>query len=47
VSMKSAEKCLRELKRRGTQRGWLARMQTRQELYDLLNYDLPAEARTR
>jgi len=29
VSMKSAEKCLAELKRRGTQRAWLDRMQTR------------------
>jgi methylisocitrate lyase len=39
VSMKSAEGCLRELKRRGTQRSWLDRMQTREELYDLLGYD--------
>lgn len=47
VSMKSAEDCLRDLKRRGTQQGWLERMQTRQELYDLLNYDPHAEAWTR
>jgi methylisocitrate lyase len=39
VSMKSAEDCLHDLKRRGTQRGWQERMQTRQELYDLLKYD--------
>ena len=39
VSMKNAADCLRDLKRRGTQRGWVARMQTRQDLYDLLNYD--------
>src|SRR6266700_2392629 len=39
VSMKSAEKCLAELKRRGTQRAWLDRMQTRRELYDLPGYD--------
>src|SRR6266849_332695 len=39
VSMKTAEKCLAELKRRGTQRAWLDRMQTRRELYDLLGYD--------
>ena len=39
VSMKSADKCLAELKRRGTQRAWLDRMQTRRELYDLLGYD--------
>jgi len=43
VSMKSAETCLRDLKRRGTQRAWLGRMQTRHELYDLLNYDPHAE----
>jgi methylisocitrate lyase len=47
VSMKSAENCLRDLKRRGTQRGWLERMQTRQELYDLLNYDPRAATWTR
>jgi methylisocitrate lyase len=39
VSMRAAEDCLRELKRRGTQRAWLNRMQTRQELYELLGYD--------
>lgn len=42
VTMKSAGQCLGDLSRRGTQRSWLARMQTRQELYDLLNYD-PAD----
>jgi len=47
VSMKSAEGFLHDLKRRGTQQGWLERMQTRQELYDLLNYDPRAEAWTR
>ena len=39
VSMKASEACLRDLKRAGTQRAWLARMQTREELYDLLDYD--------
>ena len=39
VSMKAAEHCLRDLKRRGTSRAWLDRMQTRQELYQLLAYD--------
>jgi methylisocitrate lyase len=39
VSMRAAEECLRDLKRRGTQRAWLERMQTRSELYDLLGYD--------
>jgi methylisocitrate lyase len=43
VSMKAAENCLRDLKRRGTQRAWLERMQTRQELYDLLEYDPQVE----
>ncbi len=44
VSMRASEACLRELKRRGTQRNWLARMQTRQELYRLLGYDPAATA---
>jgi len=39
VSMRAAEDCLREVKRRGTQRPWLDRMQTRQELYELLGYE--------
>jgi methylisocitrate lyase len=43
VSMKSAENCLRDLKRRGAQRAWLDRMQTRRELYELLNYDPNAQ----
>jgi len=43
VSMKAVERCLRDLKRRGTQRSWLDRMQTRQELYDLLGYDPRAD----
>ena len=44
VSMKAAERCLRDLKRRGTQRSWLDQMQTRQELYDLLGYDPRADS---
>jgi len=43
VSMKASEACLRDLKRAGTQRSWLGRMQTREELYDLLDYD-PSKA---
>jgi 2-methylisocitrate lyase-like PEP mutase family enzyme len=27
------------LKKQGTQSGWIEKMQTRQELYELLNYD--------
>ena len=43
VSMKAAQSCLCDLKRRGSQRAWLGRMQTRQELYDLMDYDPQAE----
>ena len=39
VMMKSAEELLRELKSEGTQRELLGKMQTREELYDLLGYD--------
>ena len=39
VAMKAAEQCLADLKRRGTQKNSLRRMQTRAELYDLLDYD--------
>jgi len=43
VAMFSEEAALRDLKRRGTQRSWLPRMQTREKLYDLLDYDPAAE----
>jgi methylisocitrate lyase len=39
VAMRAQEAALRELARRGTQRGLIKRMQTRQALYDLLEYD--------
>src|SRR5467141_3802710 len=39
VSMKASEKFLAALKKTGTQSDWIDRMQTRQELYDLLDYD--------
>jgi methylisocitrate lyase len=39
VSMFAAGQMLRDLKRTGTQESWLDRMQTRQELYELLGYD--------
>jgi methylisocitrate lyase len=39
VSMFAAGQMLRDLKKTGTQAGWLERMQTRQELYELLDYD--------
>jgi hypothetical protein len=36
---KATEQALQELAREGTQRGFVDRMQTRAELYDLLDYD--------
>ena len=39
VSMKSTVEFLRDLKTRGSQRQWLEKMQTREELYQLLDYD--------
>src|SRR5437588_2677912 len=39
VSMKASEEFLRDLKKQGTQSGWIDKMQTRQELYELLDYD--------
>ncbi len=39
VSMFAAGRMLRDLKASGTQADWVDRMQTRQELYDLLGYD--------
>jgi methylisocitrate lyase len=43
ATMKTAEQLLRDLKNAGTQESWVERMQTRQELYALLDYD-PAGA---
>lgn len=43
VAMKASEKFLRSLKKSGTQSDWIDDMQTRQELYELLDYD-PAAA---
>jgi methylisocitrate lyase len=39
VSMFAAAQMLRDLKKSGTPADWIDRMQTRQELYDLLGYD--------
>jgi methylisocitrate lyase len=39
VAMRAEEECLRDLRRRGSQKAWLPRMQTRAELYELLGYD--------
>jgi methylisocitrate lyase len=43
ASMRTSLELLKDLKRRGTQQQWLDRMQTREELYDLLDYDPAAE----
>ena len=43
VAMKASEKFLRALKASGTQKDWIDEMQTRQELYELLDYDPVAE----
>ena len=43
VSMKASQELLRALKKSGTQKEWLDQMQTRQELYKLLDYDPSAE----
>ena len=43
VAMKASEGFLRVLKKSGTQKDWIDEMQTRQELYELLDYDPTAE----
>jgi methylisocitrate lyase len=43
ISMKASEKFFASLKKAGTQNHWLDQMQTRQELYDLLDYNPAAE----
>jgi methylisocitrate lyase len=44
VSMKASEEFLSDLKRQGTQSGWIKKMQTREQLYELLDYDPAAES---
>ena len=44
VSMKATEEFLRDLKRAGTQSDWIKKMQTREQLYKLLDYDPNAES---
>ena len=39
VSMKASDEFLRALKKGGTQKDWIDEMQTRRELYELLDYD--------
>jgi methylisocitrate lyase len=43
VAMKASEGFFRALKKAGTQSDWIDEMQTRQELYELLDYDPAAE----
>jgi methylisocitrate lyase len=43
VSMKATEEFLRGVKKAGTQSGWIDKMQTREQLYELLDYDPAAE----
>ena len=43
VAMKASEEFLCALKQSGTQKDWIDEMQTRQELYELLDYDPAAE----
>lgn len=40
VAMKACADALADIRRTGTQAEWLERMQTRQELYDLLGYEV-------
>ena len=44
VSMKTTDEFFRALKKAGSAEGWLDRMQTRQELYETLDYDPAAES---
>jgi methylisocitrate lyase len=46
VAMKASENFFAALKKTGTQSDWLDKMQTRQELYDLLSYDPAAKTWT-
>jgi 2-methylisocitrate lyase-like PEP mutase family enzyme len=41
--MKATDEFLRALKKSGTQKEWLDEMQTREELYKLLDYDPTAQ----
>jgi methylisocitrate lyase len=43
VAMKAEAACLADLRRYGTQKKWLGKMQTRAELYELLEYDPKAK----
>jgi methylisocitrate lyase len=44
VAMRATDEFFRALKEQGTQGSWLEKMQTRKELYELLEYDPAAES---
>jgi 2-methylisocitrate lyase-like PEP mutase family enzyme len=44
VSMKMTGEFFQALQEQGTQSGWLEKMQTRKDLYELLDYDPAAES---
>ena len=44
VGMKATGEFFKMLKEQGTQTSWLDQMQTRKELYELLEYDPTAES---
>jgi methylisocitrate lyase len=44
VAMKASGEFLGDLKKRGTQKSWTDKMQTRKELYELLEYDPAAQS---
>lgn len=44
ISMKVTDEFFRALKKSGTQKDWLEKMQTRKELYETLDYDPAAES---
>jgi methylisocitrate lyase len=43
VMLKAVDEVYRELVQKGSQQGFISRMMTRQELYDLLSYDQTQE----
>src|SRR6266536_1206288 len=44
VSMKASEEFLRDLRKHGTQSDWIDKMQTRKELYELVDYNPAAQS---
>src|SRR5204862_1639946 len=44
VAMKATDEFFRALKEQGTQTAWIEKMQTRKEIYEVLEYDPSAES---